>query len=442
MRPLALAICLVVLLAPACSDQARAPADNLLIVSFDTTRVDRLSAYGYAQPTTPELEGLAARGVRFDDAYTHVPSTLPSHCTMLTGLLPPSHGVRANGKFRLADARLTLGEILEEHGFDTGAVIGALPLDSRFGMDQGFAMYDGQFAVTPPDASSGSLEIERWFGHPYDRFERRADEVTDRAIGWLEERRERWFLLAHYFDPHTPYRPPAEWAERFPDPYDAEIAFADHQLGRLLRAVGRLPGRTLIVFTADHGEGLGDHGEPEHNRFLYDTTLRVPLVMALDDGLPGRRKVQGLVGLVDLLPTVLELLGIEAPTGLEGRSLVGAARATAPLEERPLYAETLVALYESGEKLVVRAMLDGSRKLIRTDTEQDGSPAFRTELYDRSRDPAELDDLASREPTAGHELDAELLSWSDALERAAPEPEAYELDQDMLDALRALGYLK
>ncbi len=164
--------------------------------------------------------------------------------------------------------------------------------------------------------------------------------------------------------------------------------------------------------------------------------------MALDDGLPGRRKVQGLVGLVDLLPTVLELLGIEAPTGLEGRSLVGAARATAPLEERPLYAETLVALYESGEKLVVRAMLDGSRKLIRTDTEQDGSPAFRTELYDRSRDPAELDDLASREPTAGHELDAELLSWSDALERAAPEPEAYELDQDMLDALRALGYLK
>ncbi|MEO2138405.1 MAG: sulfatase, partial [bacterium] len=275
------------------------PADNVLFVSFDTSRADHFTAYGYRAQTTPTVTALAQRGVLFERAYSHVPSTLPSHSSMFTGLLPPSHGVRCNGKYRLADERLTLAEILAADGFDTAAVIGAFPLAARFGLAQGFDHYDDDFSSSALTAryrhgvadSSGS-----WIGHDFADFERGGDEVTDRALGWLGDRDERWFLFVHYFDAHWPYAAPVEYAGRFSSPYDAELAFADNELSRLLAAVQKMPGRTLVVFTSDHGEGLGDHGEALHNRYLYDSTQHVPLVMALEGALPAGAVVAQAVG--------------------------------------------------------------------------------------------------------------------------------------------------
>ena len=421
---------------------ASPPADNLLIVSFDTTRADRLSAYGYEHPTTPNVAALAEAGVLFENAYTHVPSTLPAHCSMLTGLLPPSHGVRSNGKFRLADEQQTLAEILLEQGFATAAIIAALPLDARFGMDQGFELYDGRFAVSAPPGDEGSLDAERWFGHRYEQFERPATQVTDRAIEWISRQDGRWFMLAHYFDPHAPYDPPAEWAQRFDSAYDAEIAFADHQLGRLLNTVRELPGRTLIVFTADHGEGLGDHGEAEHNRYLYNSTLRVPLVMALEGTVKPEARLHSPVGLVDLLPTALALLGIELPGQLEGRSLAEAMTTGVEPTDLPVYAETLVSLHESGQRRVLRSLIEGSFKVVRTDEMIDERPSVRDELYDLASDPAEQRNLAAPDPTRARQLADRLLALSEQLEANAPTPELYELDEDMLEALRSLGYMK
>jgi arylsulfatase A-like enzyme len=182
-------LCLVSLVTLAAC--AKPAADNVLFVSFDTTRADRLSAYGYARTTSPAVDSLAAGGARFTRAYSHVPSTMPAHGTMFTGLLPPEHGVRCNGKYRLSASRTTLAEILAGKGFDTGAILGAFPLDSRFGLDQGFATYDDDFASSAVTAKRRRGRMDDpgfWIGHEFVDFERGADEVTERALAWLDER--------------------------------------------------------------------------------------------------------------------------------------------------------------------------------------------------------------------------------------------------------------
>jgi len=422
--------------AAGCSKPA---ADNLLLVSFDTTRADRLSAYGYPRVTSANIDGLAERGALFTMAYSHVPSTLPAHSTMFTGLLPPQHGVRCNGKFRLPESRETLAEILAKAGFDTGAVVGAFPIAARFGIAQGFQTYDDDFASSAVTAKRRKGRMDDpgfWIGHDFVDFERGADEVTDRALAWLDGRKSRWFLFAHYFDPHWPYEPAEEWGAMYDSPYDAEIAYADTHLGRLLDKVASLPGRTLVVFTADHGEGLGDHQEAMHNRFLYDATMRVPLIIALDGKVPRKLRVNDLVGHADLLPTVLELLGVPAPDGLAGRSLVPLLIGRS-LPARPLYAETLVPALERPLGIEVRAWLEPPFKLILTQT----PGGERIELYDIVADPAETQNLARSRESLATEMAARLAEERERIERAAPAPESIVVDPETEARLKSLGYL-
>ncbi len=424
---------LVAMTAAGCS---RPPAENLLLVSFDTTRADRLSAYGYPLPTSPNVDALARRGSLFTNAFTHAPSTLPSHCSLLTGLLPPGHGVRANGRFHLAEEHLTLAEILRERGFATAAVVGALPLDERFGLGQGFDLYDGDF-------QGGDQARGVWLGHSFAVFQRDAREVTERALAWLAERDGPWFLFVHYFDPHAPYDAPAPFSERFADPYDAEIAYADHHLGRLLDTVAGRGEGTLVALTADHGEGLGEHGEDAHNRYLYNSTIRVPLVVALDGEVRAGARIESAASHVDVVPTVLELLGVEDVPALAGRSLAAALRGAEEGEPpRPVYSETLEWTLGIDRGIEVRSLVHGRYKLVRSDVEKDGESFTVFELYDLAADPGELKNLARRDVELRDRMARALEGWSRELEASAFRAESYELDEETLEGLRSLGYLE
>jgi arylsulfatase A-like enzyme len=420
-------------------------ADNLLFISFDTTRADHLSAYGHPVDTSPVIDALAARGALFERAYTHVPSTLSAHSSMLTGLLPPSHGVRCNGKLRLAEERLTLAEILRSEGFATAAVLAAFPLDGRFGLGQGFDLYDDDFAATAFSGRSRRGKRDNpgtWIKHQYTDFERGADEVTDRALGWLRDQGDRWFLFVHYFDPHAPYEPASHWAERFDDPYDAEIAYADFHLGRLLDEVATMPGRTLIVFTADHGEGLDAHDELRHGLRLYDTTVRIPLVIVLDGTVVAGQRIEGAVAHVDLVPTVLDLLRVAHPPGLEGQSLAAPITGGRAPAARPVYIESLIGMLEMPSvNRDVRAIVMDDDKYILTRSRRADDPPVTRELYDIAGDPGEMRNRAGTDAARATRLDEQLTNMLERLEARAPAPVPFAMDADTRRRLESLGYL-
>jgi len=405
--------------------RGRAEGFDLVVVTLDTVRADHVGCYGAGEGRTPAVDRLAARGLRFEHAFAPAPITLPSHASLFTGLDVPSHGVRNNGTFSLEAGRTTLAEHLREAGYATGAFVGAYVLDARFGLDQGFDHYDD--AVNP----SGSARRSGHFN------ERSAEAVTDAALAWMEgsfaaSPEQPHFIWLHYFDAHHPYEPPAAFAERFPgDPYAGEIAAVDAQLVRVVEfveAAGRAE-RTLWVVTADHGEGLGEHDEATHTRLLYDSTLRVPLVIAS----PGLFEESAVVrdrvaGLVDLLPTLLALLGLEPPAGLDGRPLLEAA----PDPARALYAETLVPLLNHGwAPLFALHRLED--KFIR---------APRPEYYDLARDPGELRNLYP-DPPAAAELEAVLAArLAGGAEPAELRGLEGGLDPETAKRMAALGYTR
>lgn len=425
--------------------EARQPrADNVLIVSLDTVRADHMGLYGYSRPTTSAIDAWSQRGVVFTSAVSHVPSTLPAHCTILTGLLPPEHGVRCNGLFRLPESVTTLAEILRKRGFATGAIVGALPLDHRFGLAQGFVTYDDDFGtriLDAPRTPSTRPAPGVWLEHQYTAFERRADEVTERALRWLEHRTSPWFLFVHYFDAHHPYEPDAPWSEQFPLPYDGELAFVDHHLGRLLDRVRALEGRTLIVLTADHGESLGEHGEATHNRFLYNATQWVPLVMVLEGVIPAGKRIDAPVCHADILPTVLSFLDLRPPRGLSGVSLRAPILGDEPVPNRAIYAETMVWKLENLKGIEVRALLFGPLKMIWTRTVVHGGAPDQWEAYEWRLDPHELDNVFSSEAVSHRILSERLVKLSARFETHAPQPEPVVLDSNRLKQLRNLGYL-
>ena len=284
---------------------------NLLLISIDTLRADRLGSYGYAQAATPRLDALGARGLRFEQATTVVPLTLPAHASLLTGTFPSTHGVRDNGGFYLPDEQLTLAEVLRGEGYRTGAFVGAFVLDSRWGTQQGFDRYFDEF------------DLSQMQGGGMDTVQRRGDDVVDEALAWLGKESEAPFLgWVHLYDPHTPYEAPEPFRSRFPrsrsGAYDAEIAWTDSLVGRLLdgvAALGRLDD-TVVVVVGDHGESLGAHGEADHGFFLYDAAVQIPLLVA-GPGVP-TRVVPEQVRIVDVMPTVLDLLNVPAPASLQG----------------------------------------------------------------------------------------------------------------------------
>jgi arylsulfatase A-like enzyme/Tfp pilus assembly protein PilF len=400
---------------------ARSEPASVLLVSIDTLRADRVGAYGARGAKTPSLDRLAAEGVRFETAVATTPLTLPSHASLLTGLLPPRHGVRHNGLFRLADDAVTLAERFGASGRATGAVVGAYVLAARFGLAQGFGHYDDR------------MSAERAVAGGY--LERPAAAVTDRALDWLAATPGPFFLFVHYYDPHADYTPPEPFASDFrARPYEGEIAYVDRELGRLLAALeqaGRLS-RTVVAVTADHGESLGEHGEATHGYGLYDATLRVPLLVR-GPGVPAGRVVRGVVSGVDVAPTLLALAGAPALEDADGRDLARLWREGAPPSAGVAYAESLATEIDQGWSPVFAARSQ-TLHYVR---------APRPELYDVAADPGQTRDLlaskAGPAPGAAEKaasLDAEIAA---SLSRQSAQAPA-ALDAGTRRNLEALGY--
>ncbi len=385
---------------------------HLLLVTLDTTRADRLGAYGGSPDVSPTFDALAREGALFERAYAPVPCTLPSHSTLLSGLEPPRHGVRMNGRILPEDVR-TLTQRLSGAGFVTGAVIGSSVLDSTAGLSRGFDSYDA------PSVRAQGAES------------RTAEEGARRALAWLAglPSGRRFFLWVHFFDPHDPYEPPPPWDARFPGrAYEGEIACADEGIGRLLRALresGRLA-ETLVCVAADHGESLGEHGEPTHGLFLYESTMRVPLLLHHAATVPAVR-VEGVARLADVSPTLLDLLGLPPLGEVDGRSLVQSLRAGRVDPERPAYLESEVLFPFGGAPLY--GLRTEEWKFVR---------APRPELYRPEEDPGESTNLVERHPQAAAGLDRQLTEIARRLASGART--ALE-DHRQDSALAALGYL-
>jgi arylsulfatase A-like enzyme/tetratricopeptide (TPR) repeat protein len=397
---------------------------NLLVVTVDTLRADRVGAFGYEGGRTPVMDGLAARGILCSRAFSHVPLTLPSHSTIFTGLLPLSHGVRDNGE-RLGPEPATLAEIARSRGYATAAVVGAFPLDSRFGLNRGFETYDDLY---------GSRNRVRDMAF----VERRAEEVNRKAEEWVAAHGDRpFFLWVHYFDPHAPYTPPPPFDREFAGrEYDGEIAYADACLGRLFAA---LEGHghaddTLIVVTSDHGEGLGAHEEKTHGIFIYDATLHVPLIIA-GPGVRARgRNVAEEVGLVDILPTICDLMGWPVPQGLPGRSLAPAASGARPeqaLEAKTVYIESMAPLL-SRNWAPLRGVRTTRWKYIDAPT---------PELYDLSADPGETVNVHGDRPETASRLRHEMEALVEGQPPPAGDAGLPALDRESRQKLRSLGYI-
>ncbi len=288
------------------------PPPNVLLVTIDTLRFDRVGAYGYAAAETPVMDALARRGVRFTTAIAHAPLTAPSHASILTGLLPLGHGVRDNGAFVLPRQPTTLAEAFRGAGYSTAAFVSGFPLDHRYGFARGFDTYDDHLQ-RGGDARRAAY------------VERSAADASRAALAWMKGARRPWFAWVHYFDPHAPYEPPADLQARFAaSPYDGEIASVDRELGALLKAVDTDASPALVLVTSDHGESLGEHGEATHGVFVYDATLRVPWIMA-GPGVPQGRVSDVVARGIDVLPTLVDYAGLTVPAGVLGRSLRPAA---------------------------------------------------------------------------------------------------------------------
>ena len=395
---------------------------NILLITLDTARRDRFSCYGHPRETTPHVDALAREGILFEDCVTSIPVTLPSHATILTGLEPYQHGVRNNGSFSLEDEFLTVAEVLLEEGYRTGAVIGAYPVIGRFGLAQGFESYDDTLTLEVADTPV---------------TQRRAEEVTSRGLRWLAAPRAApWFLWLHYFDPHDPYTPPEPWADAFREsPYDGEMAYMDSHLGGLFRELKRrgLWNNTFILLTADHGEGLGDHGESSHSLFLYKTTMSVPLILKFPLGprwegdlLRGRR-IDGLAATADIFPTLLSLVGAgdRIPAGATGQDLTALA-AEGGAGRAAVYMETLVPQLDYGWSPLY-ALREADWKLIFGPN---------PELYDLREDPGEERDLYGSHPERVEEMRGRLLALSSENRMARQ----VAMDEETVEALRSLGY--
>ncbi len=398
----------------------RTADQNVLLVTIDTLRADALGSYG-GPAATPNLDRLAAAGVRFEFAHAHAVVTLPSHASILTGVYPFQHGIHDNSGYRLPADRPTLASMLRGEGFATGAFVAAFPLDSQFGLDTGFDVYDDRFghAEGPSDFTIA---------------ERPAEAVVAVARDWIEAQTERWFAWVHLFDPHAVYRPPPPFDARYAaSPYHGEVAYTDYALGPLLAAAAAGGARpTFVVVTSDHGESLGEHGERTHGLFAYEATLRVPLILAQVGPRAAERPGDGVVASeparhVDILPSVLDALALPAPPALPGRSLLNPAAGDTGTE--PLsYFEALSASLNRGWA-PLRGVLAGRDKYIDLPL---------TELYDLEADPAESENLVAGRAGRAGELAALLedLPASDPLDRRIAET------AEVAERLQSLGYLR
>jgi choline-sulfatase len=396
---------------------------NLLLVSIDTLRADHLGCFGYAAAQTPRLDALARSGLSFTRATTVMPLTLPAHSSLMTGTFPAWHGVRDNGGFYVADEQVTLAETLRDKGFRTGGFVSAFVLDHRWGIAQGFEKYFDDF------------DLEKFGDAPgMDSIQRPGSETVDQALAWLQADRERpFFAWVHLYDPHTPYEAPEPFRSRFPSTmigaYDAEIATADAQVGRLLDALdaeGRLD-NTLVVVTGDHGEMLGEHGEQSHGFFIYDAATHIPVIVS-GPGVPAR-EVPDQIRIVDLMPTALELLHVAVPKQVQGVSLM------------PLTRGEHLSLVAQSESWYPRYHYGWSELISLQDNRVQYIRAPRPELYDLQVDPGELVDkskeAAGRIATLERALTDHLARSASATAAKGPQT----IDAEAEEKLAALGYV-
>jgi arylsulfatase A-like enzyme/tetratricopeptide (TPR) repeat protein len=394
---------------------------SIVLVTIDTLRADRLGAYGSARSLTPAMDSLAAEGIRFDAAIAQVPLTLPSHATMLTGAHPARHGVRTNDGFRLEPSVPTLAEALKSRGFATAAFIGGFPLHAGTGLARGFGVYDDAF-LEEPAADVGRPKVERPAG-----------EVVQSALTWIEAQKtgQPFFAWLHLFDPHTPYEPPPGLAGI--PPYDGEVRATDAAVGRLidrLTAIGQLE-RVIFVLTADHGESLGEHGERTHGTFLYDATIRVPLIVRLPAARGAGMAIAVPVETADIAPTLAAFAGASLPAPTDGRSLLPLIDGDPGDPDRATYAESYYQNVLLGWA-PLRAVRTNRWKYVE---------APRPELYDLRRDPPETRNLIDERENLAAGLAAALPPRS--APGAAPSPGASPgvADAETAERLRSLGYV-
>ena len=408
----------VILLAGACiwfvlQPLSGAPAiRHVVLISLDTTRADYLSCYGYSRPTTPNIDSLAGEGYLFSNAVTPVPLTLPAHASMFTGTIPPRHGKHENTDVYFDPSLVTLATLLKTKGFNTGAFVGSQALNSHLGLSRGFDTYHDQF----------------------DQSERRAGEVNREAFAWLEKQNHKpVFLFLHYYDPHDDYDPPEPFATSFKEsPYAGEIAYVDHSIGEVvakLKSLG-LYESSLIIVTGDHGEMLGEHGEPTHMYFIYQSAMKVPLVFKLP-GSNGPHTIDDLAGIIDIVPTVCDLLGIEHPTPIQGKSLAGYfSHEPTQSEDRVLYYESLYPTKYDANTLL--GLIGERWKYIQT---------TRPELYDLQEDPGEQINLAEIQPQRADIFKERLAQLLEQVVSQKKSQGDMSLDDRTLQHLQSLGYM-
>ncbi len=388
---------------------------HVVLISLDTTRADYLSCYGYGRPTTPNIDALAKQGYLFNHTITPIPLTLPAHTSMLTGTIPPHHGRHENKDPYFDPSLVTLAALLKTKGYSTGAFVGSQILNGSFGLNRGFDIYGDQFADE-------------------DQSERRAGEVNRAAFEWLEkQKRKPVFLFLHYYDPHDAYEPPEPFATTFKENlYAGEIAYTDHCIGKViakLKSLGMYES-SLIIVTGDHGEMLGEHGEAGHMYFIYQSAVKVPLIYKLP-GSSGPQRIEDIAGIIDIVPTVCDLLDIEPPTGIQGKNLAPYFSNTPPQsEDRHIYCESLYPTkYEANTLL---SLVSNRWKYIQT---------TRPELYDLQKDPGEQTNLVKTQPQRARILKDRLAQILEKTVRQKKPHEETPLDAETLKHLHSLGYL-
>jgi len=415
----------------AISDEKTAPM-NVVFITLDTTRADALGLYGNERNTTPELDRVAERGAVFEQAYTSQPSTLPAHATMMTGRLPFAHGARANAGYVLPYDNETLAEVFSRHGYVTAAEIAAPVIGRQTQLDQGFQKFRDLQSFDVRRKHINVLrdgEFER-----QELVERDAADITRRGLEFLRRNADSpFFLWLHYFDAHSFYIPPPPWNSRFSDmPYYSEVHFADYNIGRVfeeLRKLGIVE-RTLVVVVSDHGEGLNEHDEITHSYFVYDTTMRVPLVFILPGTIPPQLRLQQPVRTADIAPTVLELADLPPLSDIDGVSLVPLLLGRGAAPQLDVYGESFEPLSMFGTN-VLRFMRRGKWKYIHK---------VNPELFDLSEDPSELVNLASQHPEIVATMRRDLSDWV-LRESVVRTDNRVVVDDQMLEQLQALGYM-
>ncbi len=412
------------------------PALNVVLITIDTLRADHVGCYGYKRIKTPNIDALAADGVRFERAFAVVPVTLPSHTSILTGTYPMFSGIHDFSGNKLSPLQPTLATVLKQAGYQTGAVIGAAVLDSRFGLNQGFDFYYDHFDFSRLDESN------------LEEMERPGNVVADVTLDWLEtdwlakNSQKKFFLWMHLYDPHFPYRPPEPYSREYAaQPYDGAIAFADEQVGRLLRFLKEkgIYQNTVIVFCGDHGESLGEHGEKTHGFFIYNATMQVPLIIRLPENrLPEQaapRTIADPVSLVDLMPTVLGAVGLEIPSQVQGRSLLPQLRGERDHDDQAARDRVLY-----GETFLPRIHFNWSELRGSENTKYHFIDAPRPELYDLAKDPGEVHNLFTEKKAVAEEMHAKLVGMIHDYSAGKELAEKTSLDPALMERLKALGY--